>query len=96
MYDMIEISFLKMRIYIFFYKGDIIHIYGLPWWLSGKESAHQCRRHTFDPWVGKIPWRRKWQPTVVFLPGKSYEQRSLVDCSPRSHKRVRHDLATNS
>ena len=37
--------------------------------LSGKESACQCRRHGFDPWVGKILWRRKWQPTPVFLPG---------------------------
>ena len=36
----------------------------------------------FDPWVGKIPWRRKWQPTLVFLPGKSYGQRSLVGYSP--------------
>ena len=39
----------------------------LPWWLSGKESAYQCRRHGFYPWVGMIPWRRKWQPTPVFL-----------------------------
>ena len=39
---------------------------------------HQCRRHGFDPWVGKIPWRRKWQPTPIFLPGKSHGQRSLV------------------
>jgi len=38
-------------------------------WLSGKESACQCRRCGFDPWVGKIPWRRKWQPTLVFLLG---------------------------
>ena len=50
---------------------------GLPWWLSGKESSYQCRRCGFDPWVGKIPWRRKWQPTPVFLPGKSLGQRSL-------------------
>ena len=35
----------------------------LPWWLSGKESASQCRRSGFDPWVGEILWRRKWQPT---------------------------------
>ena len=47
-------------------------------WSGGKESACQCRRHGFDPWVGKIPWRRKWQPTPVFLPGKSHGQRSLV------------------
>ena len=40
----------------------------LPWWLSGREFACQCRRHGFDPWVGKIPWRRTWQPTPVFLP----------------------------
>ena len=51
-------------------------------WLSWKESAHQCRKHGFDPWVGKIPWRKKWQSTPVFLPGKSHGQRSLVGCSP--------------
>ena len=37
---------------------------------GGKEPASQCKRHGFDPWLGKIPWRRKWQPTPVFLPGK--------------------------
>ena len=47
---------------------------GLPWWLRGKESICQCRRHGFDPWVVKIPWRRKWQPTPVFLPGKSMDR----------------------
>ena len=48
--------------------------HGLPRWLSGEESAYQCRRcrrHRFSPWVRKIPWRRKWQPTLVFLPGES-------------------------
>ena len=44
----------------------------LPRWHNGKESACQCRRCGFDPWVGKIPWRRKWQPTPVFLPGKPH------------------------
>jgi len=53
----------------------------LPWWLGGKESACQCRRHRLDPWVGKIPCRRKWQPTPVFLPGKSHGQRRLVGYS---------------
>ena len=43
---------------------------GLPWWLSDKEFACQCMRRRFEPWVGKIPWRRAWQPTPVFLPGK--------------------------
>ena len=54
---------------------------GLPRWLSGKESACQCRRHRrlgFVPWVGKIPWSRQWQPTPVFLPRQSYGQRSLA------------------
>ena len=40
----------------------------------------------FDPWVGKIPWRRKWQPTPVFFPGKFHGQRSLVNYSPWDHK----------
>ena len=54
----------------------------LPWWLSGKESVCQCKRHGFDPGIGKIPWRRKWQPTLVFLPGKSHGQRSLAGYNP--------------
>ena len=55
---------------------------GLPWCLSGRESACQCRRHRFGPWVRKTPWRKKWQPTLIFLPGKSHGQRSLVGYSP--------------
>ena len=50
---------------------------GFPGGLSGKESACQCRRHGFDPWVKKIPWRRKWQPTAVYLSGKAHGQRSV-------------------
>ena len=46
----------------------------------------QCRRCGFDPWVGKIPWRRKWQLTLVFLSGESHEQRSLVGESMGSQK----------
>ena len=38
----------------------------------------QCRRPGFDPWVGKVPWRREWQPTPVFLPRESHGQRSLA------------------
>ena len=53
----------------------------LPKWHSGKESACQCRRRHrrrgFDSWVRKIPWRRKWQPAPVCLPGESHGQRSL-------------------
>ena len=57
-------------------------IRGLPWWCGGKESACQ----TGDG--GLIPWRRKWQPTPVFLPGKSHEQRSLMGYSPRGCKEL--------
>ena len=61
----------------------------LPRWLNGKESTWQCRRCRrpgFETWVEKIPWRRKWQPTPVFLPGESHVQRSLVGYSPWGHK----------
>ena len=46
----------------------------------------QCRRPEFDPWIRKIPWRRKWQSTPVFLHGKSYGQRTLAGYSPWGHK----------
>ena len=48
----------------------------------------------FSPLVGKIPWRRKWQPTPVFLPGKSHGQRKLVDYSPWGRERSGHDVVT--
>ena len=59
---------------------------GLPWWLSWWRICLQCRIPGFDPWVGKISWRRKWQPTPVFLPGESHAQRSLAGYSPWGHK----------
>ena len=49
----------------------------LPGGASGKEPTCQCRRHKrhkFDPWVRKIPWKRAWQPTPVFLPGESQDR----------------------
>ena len=55
------------------------------WGAKGKEPACHCRtytRHEFDPWAGKIPWRRAWQPTPAFLPGESHGQRNLVGYSP--------------
>jgi len=57
---------------------------GFPDGASGKEPACQCRRYKrrrFNSWVGKIPWRRKWQPTPEFLPGESHGQRSLASDS---------------
>ena len=74
----------------------VSRVLGLPRWLSGKESACQCRRPKrcrFDPWVGKMPWRRAWPPTPVFLPGKSHGQRSLVGYSPWG-QRLGHDRVT--
>ena len=58
-------------------------------WCSGKASACQfrrCKRCWFHPWVRKIPWRRAWQPALVFLPGESHGQRSLAGYSPRGRK----------
>ena len=49
-------------------------------------SAGNVKRHGFDPWVRKIPWRRKWQTTPVFSPGESHGQRSLAGYSPRGLK----------
>ena len=59
---------------------------GFPRWQSGKQPTCQCSRLWFDPWVRKIPWRKKWQPTPVFLPGKSHGQKSLTGYSPWDHK----------
>ena len=46
------------------------------------KSLPAMRRPGFDPWAGKIPWRRAWQPFLVLLPGESHGQRSLAGCSP--------------
>ena len=65
------------------------HTGGFPGVASGKEPACQCRRHKncgFDPWVGKIPQRRKWKPTPVFLPGESHGQRRLAGYRPWDHR----------
>ena len=62
---------------------------GFPGGTSGKEPTCQCRRpkrHRFDPWVGKIPWRGAWQSTPLFLPRESHGQRSLAGYSPWGHK----------
>ena len=84
------------------YKGDLFFHWkylgssvSFPGGPSGKEPPCQCRRQKrwgFAPWVRKIPWRRTWQPTPVFLPGESHGQRSLAGCSPWGH-RVGHNWA---
>ena len=67
----------------------LLVFWGLLWWLNGKRNHLQCRRYRrcrFDPWVGKILWRRAWQHNTVFLPGESLGQRSLLVYSPWGHK----------
>ena len=86
--------FHRLRIYSFTSCYTII---GFPRCYSSKEPAYQCKRCErcgFDPWFRKIPWRMKWQPTPVFLPGKSFGQKSLAGYSPWGLKRVGHDRAT--
>ena len=62
--------------------------HGLPWWLRQSRICLQYRRPRFDPWVRKIPWRREWQPSPVFLPGEFHGQRHLSSCSPWSCKEL--------
>ena len=59
--------------------------FGLPWWLR-ESVCLEFGRHGFDPWVKKITWRRKWQPTPVLLPEKFHGLRSLVGYSPWGRK----------
>ena len=65
---------------------NTIQKFGLPWWLSWWRIHLPCMRPRFDPWVGKIPWRRARHPTPVSLPGESHGQRSLASCSPWGRK----------
>ena len=74
-------------------KGNINYGFGLPRWQCGKKYACWRKRRRFDSWVRKIPWRRKWQPTPVFLFGESHGQSSLEGYSPWGG-RVRHDWLT--
>ena len=63
----------------------------VPPWKRTRLPSRRCR---FDPWAGKILWRRAWQPTPIFLPGESHGQRSLAGYSPQGRRRVRDDLTT--
>ena len=76
-------------VYMYIYIYTHIYTQWLPRWYNGTRSTCQCRRHRscgFDPWVGKIPWSRKWQTGPVFLPGQFHRQRSLVGYSPWGYK----------
>ena len=81
-------SYRKFSLAIYFTYGNVCFP-GLPGGSEVKASACvclQCGRPGFDSLVEKIFWRRKWQPTPVFLPGESHWQRSLMGCSPRGCK----------
>ena len=72
---------------------DLCHLSHLAWpkWHSSTEYSCQCRRCKkceYNPWVRKIPWSRKWQPSPVFLPGKFHRQRNLAGYSPWGHKEL--------
>ena len=75
-------------------RTQYLFLWGFPDGTSGKESTSQCRRlkrHELNPWlgkspIGKIPWRRAWQPTPAFLPRESHGQRSLAGYSPWGRK----------
>ena len=84
------LSFLAAIIYNV--KGNIFNLFfsiysdslckSLPFVAQSVRICLQCKRPGFDPWVKKIPWRRKWQPTLVSLPGKSHGQRGLRGWGP--------------
>ena len=82
-------SFLQQRwISRELWRGAKLATLGLPWWLRWQRIRLQYRRPGFNPWVGKIPWRRGWLPTPVSLSGEFHGQRSLVGYSPRGLKEL--------
>ena len=87
-----SLNFLDLIFYFF-----ITPLVGFPWWFNGKESACLCRRHrrcSFDSWVEKIPWRRKWHPLHYSCLGNPMDRGTWRAIICRCHKRVKHDLAT--
>ena len=91
-----HLIYIHIYIYIFIYteslccipESNIAYIYELLRWLYGKDSSCQCRQLRLDPWVGKSLWRREWQLTSVFLPGRSDGQRSLAGYRHWGHKEL--------
>ena len=83
--------------FLSFFASNYPVVSGFPGGASGEESTCQGRRfkrHGFNPWVRKIPWHRRWQPTSAFSSGKFHGQRRLAGYSQRGCKRVRHNWAT--
>ena len=77
------ISLFSISLFLLF---STIHLIWLSWWLRWYRICLQCGRPGFDPWARKIPWRREWLPTPIFLPREFHGQRSLVGYSPWGHK----------
>ena len=77
-----SLIFIWLKYYIFLF----IVLQRLPQWFSRQRICKRHRERESDPWVGKIPRRREWQSTPVFLPWESHGQRSLGDYSPKGHK----------
>ena len=73
--------FLTLFLWIFFFYCSLF-LFWASLVVQRLSVCLQCGRPGFDPWVGKIPWRRKWQPTLVLLPGESHGGRNLVGYSP--------------
>ena len=78
-----------------FLRISCIYPEGFPGGSDGKSVCLQCGRPGFDPWVGKILWRRQWQPTPVLLPGQSHGRRSLIGYKSMGSQRVGHNWATS-
>ena len=76
------------------YYNKLYLLFRLSWWLRWCRNHLPCRRLGFNSWVRKIPWRRAWQPTPVFLPGKFQGQRSYIQSM--GPQRVKHDWATDT
>ena len=76
---------------IYWHQNSPSHHCGLPWWFRWYRIHLQCGRPGFDPWVGKIFWRREQLPTPVFWPGEFHGQRSVAGFSPWGRKEL--DLA---
>ena len=80
---------LERKFWVFEQRGDFaacMDISGLPWWLRWRGIHPYCGKPGFNSWIGKIPWRRAWQPTPVFLLGKYHGQRSLAGYITWCHK----------
>ena len=75
---------------LYSYTGIFLHPMGFPGGSDSKERL-QCRRPEFNFWVGKIPWRKQWQPSSVFMPGEFHGQRSLVGLLSMGSQRGGHD-----